>query len=410
MALTSEKQINEENEFILSLPRTIGLATASHLHHFQEFWYPSTVIQGVYNFQKYFHAKDNDVFVASFPKSGTTWLKALTFAILNHQRFPSFENHPLLTSNPHELVPPLEFILSRDWDDQILNLSNKSEPRLLGIHTPFPSLPKSVKESNCKIIYICRNSFDTFVSAWEFFPKIKSVPLPTLAMGEAFEKFCDGIMTFGPWWSHMLGYWKENIDIPKKVLFLKYEDLKEDTEFHVKRIIEFLGCPCRRRPFRRLGTSQTFMRAPDSSGRSSGVQKTGTIVCRGRDGRLGSGTAVPSVKIGWDGRLILMSTYPHLVRTLFYKALVGTYPHLVRTLFYKALVGTYPHPVRTIFNKTLVGTYPYLVRTLFYKALVGTYPHSVRTLFYKALVGIYPHLADASLMEALCFGLVLALA
>ncbi|CAJ1978310.1 unnamed protein product, partial [Sphenostylis stenocarpa] len=180
MALTSEKQINEENEFILSLPRTIGLAAASHLHLFQEFWYPSTVIQGVYNFQKYFHAKDNDVFVASFPKSGTTWLKALTFAILNHQRFPSFENHPLLTSNPHELVPPLEFILSRDLDDQILNLSNMSEPRLLGIHTPFPSLPK-VRQR------IKLNPFDTFVSAWEFFPKIKSVPLPTLAMEEAFE-------------------------------------------------------------------------------------------------------------------------------------------------------------------------------------------------------------------------------
>ncbi|CAJ1978305.1 unnamed protein product [Sphenostylis stenocarpa] len=87
------------------------------------------------------------------------------------------------------------------------------------------------------------NPFDIFVSAWEFFPKAKSVSLPTLPMEEAFEKFCDGIMAFGPWWSHMLGYWKESIARPHKVMFLKYEDLKEDTEFHVKRIIEFLGCP-----------------------------------------------------------------------------------------------------------------------------------------------------------------------
>ncbi|CAJ1978313.1 unnamed protein product [Sphenostylis stenocarpa] len=111
-----------------------------------------------------------------------------------------------------------------------------SEPRLLGTHIPFPSLPNSIKESNCKIVYICRNPFDTFVSAWEFYPKSKLVSLPTLTLEEAFKKYCDGIMGYGPWWSHMLGYWKESIDRPNKILFLKYEDLKEDTEFHVKRI------------------------------------------------------------------------------------------------------------------------------------------------------------------------------
>ena len=41
----------------------------------------------------------------------------------------------------------------------------------------------------------------------------------------------------------MLGYWNESIANPNKVLFLKYEDLKEDTHFHVKRIAKFLGCP-----------------------------------------------------------------------------------------------------------------------------------------------------------------------
>ena len=44
----------------------------------------------------------------------------------------------------------------------------------------------------------------------------------------------------------MLGYWKESITRPNKVLFLKYEDLKEDTVFHVKRIAEFLDSPITR--------------------------------------------------------------------------------------------------------------------------------------------------------------------
>ncbi|ESW05668.1 hypothetical protein PHAVU_011G199500 [Phaseolus vulgaris] len=217
MALASHKQTNEENDLTLSLPKETGLSAAPYLHLFQDFWCPSFYVQGVNNFQKHFHAKDNDVFVASFPKSGTTWLKALGFAIVNHQRFSSFDHHPLLSSNPHQLVPFPEFILSHDLHDQILSLSNMSEPRVLGTHVPFPSLPQSIIKSNCKIIYICRNPFDTF--------------------------YCNGIMGFGPWWSHMLGYWKESIARPNKVLFLKYEDLKEDTVFHVKRIADFLDSP-----------------------------------------------------------------------------------------------------------------------------------------------------------------------
>ncbi|XP_068466978.1 cytosolic sulfotransferase 15-like [Phaseolus vulgaris] len=206
---------------------------------FQDFWCPTFYVEGVNKFQKHFDAKDNDVFVASFPKSGTTWLKALTFAIANHQRFSSVDNHPLLSSNPHELVPYPEFMYSNDMHDQILSLSNMSEPRLLSTHLPFHSLPESITKSNCKIIYICRNPFDTFVSAWEFFTKIK----PEFTFEEAFEKYCNGITVFGPWWSHMLGYWNESITTPNKVLFLKYEDLKEDTVFHVKRIAKFLDSP-----------------------------------------------------------------------------------------------------------------------------------------------------------------------
>ncbi|KOM36471.1 hypothetical protein LR48_Vigan02g262100 [Vigna angularis] len=39
------------------------------------------------------------------------------------------------------------------------------------------------------------------------------------------------------------GYWEESIARPDKVLFLKYDDLKEDTNFHVKSVAKFLGCP-----------------------------------------------------------------------------------------------------------------------------------------------------------------------
>ncbi|KAL2326310.1 hypothetical protein Fmac_025368 [Flemingia macrophylla] len=239
MAFTGEQQANEEDKLILSLPIEKGWRTPD-LYLFQEFWYSSRILQGVINSQKYFQAKDGDVVVASFPKSGTTWLKALTFAIVNRQHFSSHKNHPLLTSNPHELVPFVEVGFLGDIHDRI---SNMAEPRLYATHVTFPSLPKSIQESNCKVIYICRNPFDTFISCWYFFNKIKPESLPELTMEEGFERYCKGLIETGPWWNHILCYWKESIDRPNKVLFLKYEDLKDDISFHVKRVAEFLGCP-----------------------------------------------------------------------------------------------------------------------------------------------------------------------
>jgi len=185
-----------------------------------------------------------DVIVASIPKSDTTWLKALTFFVVNRQHFYPLENHPLLTSNPHELGPFLEFIFQDDYvQDKHSYLSNMTQPRTFGTHIPFSSLCKSIKESNCKIIYICRNPFDTFVSAWIFSLKHKPESLHEVTIEEALEKYCKGIIAFGPTWDHMLGYWKESIVAPNKVLFLKYEELKENSNFYVKRVTEFLDSP-----------------------------------------------------------------------------------------------------------------------------------------------------------------------
>ncbi|RHN40339.1 putative P-loop containing nucleoside triphosphate hydrolase [Medicago truncatula] len=239
------KVIHDYNNLILSLPRENGCDT-QYFYFYHGFWCPSTLIQSVNSFQNNFHAKDSDIVVASMPKSGTTWLKGLAYAIVNRQHFTSLENnHPLLSFNPHELVPHFE-VSGNNTDGQMpqIDVPNMVEPRLYGTHMPFPSLPKSIQESNCKIIYICRNPFDTFVSYWTFINKLRlKKSLTELTLEESFERYCKGICFFGPFWDNMLGYLKESIERPDRVLFLKYEDLKEDVNFHTKRIAEFVGFP-----------------------------------------------------------------------------------------------------------------------------------------------------------------------
>nr|GMC87654.1 cytosolic sulfotransferase 12-like [Ipomoea batatas]GMC89963.1 cytosolic sulfotransferase 12-like [Ipomoea batatas]GME00683.1 cytosolic sulfotransferase 12-like [Ipomoea batatas] len=60
---------------------------------------------------------------------------------------------------------------------------------------------------------------------------------------EAFDKYCRGASHNGPFWDHMLGYWKESLENPSQVLFLKYEEIKEEPDVQLRRIAAFLGCP-----------------------------------------------------------------------------------------------------------------------------------------------------------------------
>ncbi|KAG6630415.1 hypothetical protein I3843_13G014400 [Carya illinoinensis] len=236
-----EKLSQECKELLLSLPKEKGWRT-HHLYKYQGFWCQPREIQSIISFQKHFQASDTDVVLASIPKSGTTWLKALAFAIVNRKRFAiSNINHPLLTSNPHDLVPFFEYKIYAN--NQLPDLSKLPEPRLFGTHIPFASLPNSIKKSSCRVVYISRNPFDTFISSWHFINKIKPRSIAPMSLDEAFEMYCKGVIGFGPFWEHMLGYWKESTDRPHKILFLKYEDMKEDISSCLKKLAEFMGFP-----------------------------------------------------------------------------------------------------------------------------------------------------------------------
>ncbi|XP_031287567.1 flavonol 3-sulfotransferase-like [Pistacia vera] len=58
------------------------------------------------------------------------------------------------------------------------------------------------------------------------------------------------VFGFNPWdfpcgsyWDQFLGYWKASLEFPSKILFLKYEDYKEEPLLNIKRVAEFVGRP-----------------------------------------------------------------------------------------------------------------------------------------------------------------------
>ncbi|MCL7035572.1 hypothetical protein MKW94_020465 [Papaver nudicaule] len=238
-----QNNLTEEVKNLLSsLPKESGWMISDHLYQYQNFWYPAIHLQALLNIQRNFQALDTDLVLVTNPKCGTTWLKALCFAIVNRFHFDNPKQyHPLLTNNPHILVPFLENLYMIDQNPDLSCLSFNAT-RLLSTHIPHASLPDSIKDSKCKLVYLCRDPKDTFISFWHFNNKLRK-DMEHGSLEEAFEKFCEGVVEFGPFWDNVLGYWKMSLESPERVLFLKYEEMKKEPKTHLMKLAVFLGSP-----------------------------------------------------------------------------------------------------------------------------------------------------------------------
>ncbi|KAJ3673818.1 hypothetical protein LUZ60_005810 [Juncus effusus] len=234
--LSIENSDSPYKDIILSLPperRWLGRP----LRKYQGFWLGEGGLPAIISLQNSFKPRQDDIFVASFPKCGTTWLKAITFAIINRNRY-NFASHPLLRINPHDCVKFIEFFFPEGNQSYLESLPS---PRVLSLHTPYSLLPDVMKASECKIVYICRDPKDAIVSNWHmnkiFLERDQQFPF-----SQAFELFVEGRVLFGPIWEHMLEFWNQSLKNTQKILFLKYEDLLENPLEWVKKIADFLGC------------------------------------------------------------------------------------------------------------------------------------------------------------------------
>ncbi|KAL3576964.1 hypothetical protein D5086_022247 [Populus alba] len=119
------------NEVMSTLPKVKGLRGYDY-YLYQGFWYDPFFLEGIMSVQDRFNPQSTDIFVSSSPKTGTTWLKALTFAILTRSRLSGSTTSSLLTKMPHDCVPFLEFQLA----DQNPSYRDLAIP-LLSTHVPY---------------------------------------------------------------------------------------------------------------------------------------------------------------------------------------------------------------------------------------------------------------------------------
>lgn len=168
-------------------------------------------------------AQRGDIFVASYPKSGTTWLQYIVHLLV--RREPLGPGQALTDSFPH-----LEEVGAEA-------LASLPGPRLIKTHLPVSLTPY---HEAARYLVIARNPFDCCVS---FFHHTRGFPqhydFAEGSFAEFLECFVAGEVDFGDYFDHLLG-WHEARQRPN-VMFLTYEGLRADTRSAIRRIAAFLG-------------------------------------------------------------------------------------------------------------------------------------------------------------------------
>ncbi|XP_077994873.1 sulfotransferase 1B1-like [Glandiceps talaboti] len=205
-----------------------------------------------------FEVRPDDIFLITYAKSGTTWIKEIVPLVLNGGDIDSIKDVP-----PDVRVPYLEFALSADDDaccrrvqrdflvPDDFDLNQLKSPRIFVTHLRQEFLPQVIQEMNVKIIYVARNPKDIAVSCYYFIQLMLKQSLlgpkntPYESFGEYFADFLEckertqGVVYDGSQWNkHVLSWWNRRHD--KNVLFLKYEDMFMDLHGSIEQITNFL--------------------------------------------------------------------------------------------------------------------------------------------------------------------------
>lgn len=178
-----------------------------------------------------FQPRETDVLITTAPKAGTTWMQQILYQ-LKSGGDTSF-------NSIYEVVPWLEWPRQdKSWQDRLAEFETIREPRVFKTHCTYEQTP-GVEQA--KIILTSRDPRDCCISFYHHMQDLTDEVRDSYNMGEMppFDKYFEDWMGFGAWFRNVKSWWPHIND--DNVLWLRYEDMKQNLENGVDKIVEFLG-------------------------------------------------------------------------------------------------------------------------------------------------------------------------
>ena len=168
----------------------------------------------------------SDVFVASYPKCGTTWMQYIVYLLMNGARaLPPGRKL-------EEFFPHLEEVGTE-------GVQALPERRMIKTHLPFEVMPF---HSDARYVYVARNPFDCAVSFYHHTRGfVHHYDFAEGTFDDFFECFIAGEVDFGGYFEHLLSWYAQRS--AANVLFLTYERMQRETERVIAEVGAFLGEP-----------------------------------------------------------------------------------------------------------------------------------------------------------------------
>jgi hypothetical protein len=225
---------------------------------------------------------EEDIFVATQMKCGTTWMQQIIFQILCHGEGDLSDQgyrhmyalSPWIETDPRAAVP-----LAR------APLVGETRKRIIKTHMPEQLCPHSEK---AKYIYVTRHPVSCFSSCFDFVQLLGGPIAPSRE--NLLSWYCSDRMWWSSWPDHVEGWWRRS-EKHGNVLFIHYEAMKIDLAGEVARVAEFVECNLNEEEIGKVVEKSSFaymkehethfeMHAPNIfsvSAKQGGFIKAGTI-------------------------------------------------------------------------------------------------------------------------------------
>ena len=218
----------------------------------------------------------NDVFICSYPKSGTTWTQHIVLTLLFRHKFNirSYQGNPNQTqtntkyhncyNHVSEYAPFYE--IDAHWDTSTRNLLTSIQHnheylgrRVFNTHLRWDMLPSDAAAASTandhgkcgKFIYLVRNPLDVCVSFY-FHLSHQVEGGYNGTFDDFFQEWVRGETAFGSWIDHILSFAQVFADSKpltpcvfqcvdgREILLLSYEEMISNLPLAVKRLVTFL--------------------------------------------------------------------------------------------------------------------------------------------------------------------------